>query len=238
MSLLARYVFSLIFIAAALGLIPPPNPALNVPLSLTSSSLIHLNLSNTANDIHLDNTTNPNIWCDGKRYGYGLDKASCIDARKKISTGSLLFEFGARTVGQFERPTPYRYLSSKYTALFHPSNNSHPLLNLGNGLCAIDIITKPGFVYDTATNDNLSAAAALVLNDCVLRDPSKRQGHIPIGGTITGVGQWSYSAWENLFSFRLMISPTVLLHRDQRWTKPQGFCVQHGYGMQPWANVR
>ena len=60
--------------------------------------------------------------------------------------------------------------------------------NLGDGLCAIDVIMRPGVDYDTATNDDISIAATLVLDDCVLRDPSKSQGNTPIGGIITAVG--------------------------------------------------
>ena len=118
MLLVTRYISSLILITAAHGLIPPsPNPALNVPLSSTSSSLKSLNLSSAADEVHPVNATNSGrIWCDGKRYGYKLDKASCTEAWEKIPTGSRLFTFGARTKGDFARPLPYRYLSSKYIA--------------------------------------------------------------------------------------------------------------------------
>ena len=60
--------------------------------------------------------------------------------------------------------------------------------NLGDGLCAIDVIMRPGFDHDTATNDDISIAADIVLDRCVRRDSSKSQGGTPIGGIITNVG--------------------------------------------------
>ena len=114
MSSLTGFVSSLIFIAAAHSLAPPsPNPAMNVPLSLTSSSLALLNLSDAAKDTSLIDAISHNVECSGSRFGSKLNKTSCEEAWSKIPTDSQVFVFGARTRGHFERPLPYRYISGK-----------------------------------------------------------------------------------------------------------------------------
>ena len=58
-----------------------------------------------------DNTNAPK--CDGKNYGYDLDKDSCLDAWAKIPTDNEIVSFGARSHGHFDAPLPIRYLSCK-----------------------------------------------------------------------------------------------------------------------------
>ena len=117
MSSLTGLVLLLLFIFAAHGLAPvSPPSAINVPSSSTSSILGLLNLSSTANDVQVVNATNDLIKCDGRRLGYYLNKTSCEEAWKKMPTDSGLHTYGSRIKGFFERPTPYRYLSGKFSA--------------------------------------------------------------------------------------------------------------------------
>lgn len=114
---LTAFVSLLILITAAYGLAPlSPHPAINVPSSSTPSTLQLLNLSSTANDSKVVNATNDNIRCDGKSWGYNLNKPSCIDAWEEIPRNSEIISFGARRMGFFERPLPYRYLSGRFSA--------------------------------------------------------------------------------------------------------------------------
>lgn len=111
------FVISLIFITGAHGLAhPSPSPAIIFPLSSTSSTLQLLNSSSTDKDVKFVNTTNNLVRCEGKRYGYDLNQASCEDAWKKMPTDPHFFTYGARGKGFFERPLPYRYLSGKCSA--------------------------------------------------------------------------------------------------------------------------
>ena len=122
---MAGFVSSLIFIAAAHSLGPPsPNPAMTVPLSLTSSSLALLNMSSAANDASLIDATRHNVAC----YDSRLNKASCEDAWSKIPTDSHVFVFGARNRGRFERPLPYRYISGKSSRFSVVRHDCHSLL--------------------------------------------------------------------------------------------------------------
>lgn len=118
MSYLTAVVLSLLFITATHGLAPlSPPPVIHVPSSSSTSSILELlNLSSTANDVQIVNATNDLVKCDGKRLGYNLNKTSCEEAWKKIPTDFELITYGARTKGFFERATPYRYLSGKFSA--------------------------------------------------------------------------------------------------------------------------
>ncbi|KAF6231455.1 hypothetical protein HO173_010416 [Letharia columbiana] len=172
MSSLTGFVFLHMFITTVHGLVPPsPNLAISVPSSSTSSTLDLLNLSSSANNLQLVNTTaNENIKCDGKYWGYHLNKASCEEAWNQMPTDNQFVSFGARRMGHFERPLPYRYLSD-------------------DGLCAIDIDHMIKVVLDTATNHEISAAAKSILDKCVLRDEPKKQGNTPIGGYRNYIGR-------------------------------------------------
>ena len=129
MSSLTGFVSSLIFIAAAHSLAPPsPNPAMNVPLSLTSSSLTLLNLSDAANDASMIDAIGHNVECGGSRFGSNLNKTSCEEAWSKIPTDSQVFVFGARNKGHFERPLPYRYISGKSSRFSFDRHDCHSLL--------------------------------------------------------------------------------------------------------------
>lgn len=166
---LIEFVFPLIFITAAHGLAPPsPSPATILPFSSLSSTLQLLNSSSTDDDGQPANATNNMVKCDGRQWGYDLDKASCEETWKKIPTDSHFFTYGARSRGVFDRPLPYRYLSD-------------------DGLCAVDIYHMSRVFHDTATNHEISAAAKLILDKCVFRDP-RRRGNVPIGGYLPYVG--------------------------------------------------
>ena len=118
MASLIGFVPLLIFIAATHSLAPPsPNQVITVPLSSTSSSLTLVNSSSVADDALLVNTTQGYTKCDGPKYGFHLPKASCEEVWRKMPTDSEVFTFGARSKGHFERPLPYRYLSSKFNVL-------------------------------------------------------------------------------------------------------------------------
>ena len=105
----------LILIAATHSLaLPFSNQVMTVPLSSTSSSLTLVNPSSVAEEALFVNTTQGDTKCDGPKYGYHLPKASCEEVWRKMPTDSEIFTFGARGRGHFERPLPYRYLSSKF----------------------------------------------------------------------------------------------------------------------------
>ena len=116
MSSLTGLVSLLIFIATARSPAPPsPNPAID-SLSSASSSLAILHLSSVADDASLINSPGMvGVICDGSRWGYNLAKASCEDVWRKLPTDSEIFAWGERSEGYFERPLPYRYLSSKFS---------------------------------------------------------------------------------------------------------------------------
>ena len=59
--------------------------------------------------------------------------------------------------------------------------------NPGDGLCAIDVDQTPDTVHDSASNQDISAAAKFVLDTCVLIE-IKKGGSVPIGGVVSRVG--------------------------------------------------
>ena len=116
MSSLIGLVSLLIFISPARSLAyPSTNPAINSPLSSASSSLAILNSSSVAHDAPpINSPRRADVTCDGSTWGYNLAKASCEDVWRKMPTDSEILVWGARSKGYFERPLPYRYLSSKF----------------------------------------------------------------------------------------------------------------------------
>ena len=115
MASLIGFVPLLIYIAATHSLASPsPNRVITVPLSSTSSSLKLVNSSSVADDALLVNSTQGYARCDGPRYGFHLPETSCEEVWRKMPTDPEVFTFGARSIGHFERPLPYRYLSSKF----------------------------------------------------------------------------------------------------------------------------
>ena len=114
MPCLTAVLLSLPFITEIYGLAPAaPIQVINIPVSSHPSSLQLLNLSNNANDADLVNATSGEVKCRGQKYGYNLNRTSCDEVWNQIPTDSEDLSFGARTVGTFERPLPYRYLSGK-----------------------------------------------------------------------------------------------------------------------------
>lgn len=135
-----RCLHSFLFLATALGLAPPiDNPSINLqPQSLsiinTSNAFAAVplapdsfNVSNTNNTLHFDdnveflNGSNDTPWCRGGRYGFNLNKESCIDAWGSIPTNHELVSYGLRVRGHFEAPLPVRFLSCKLPAKTLPS---------------------------------------------------------------------------------------------------------------------
>lgn len=101
--------------------------------------------------------------CNGRLYGRNLNLASCLNALYLMSSDDEPLTFGDRTIGRFDGPLPYRYLSR-------------------DGRCAIDFAHAAGVDFDTATPQTLREAARLVIQICVSIDPNQ-------GGLITGLGQ-------------------------------------------------
>ena len=108
----------LIFIAATTHSLAPPSlmQAITIPTSSTSSSLRLLNLSSVADNVPFVNTTRDRVECISA-YGYNMPRPSCEDVWENMPTDSEVLTFGARGQGHFERPLPYRYLSSKFNVL-------------------------------------------------------------------------------------------------------------------------
>ena len=196
MSCLTALLLSLEFITEVRGLAPAaPNPAINIPVSSNPSTLQLLNLSNATNDADFVNATSGGVRCIGQKLGYNLNKTSCDEVWKQIPTDSESISFGARTAGTFERPLPYRYLSSKISLvhliiiILFAANSSHA----DDGFCAIDVDIMNNFDSDTATNHDISTAARSVLDKCVFRDVTKKMVHESIGGINSGVGPYQAS---------------------------------------------
>lgn len=173
-------------IVTALGSGPPvANPAINPqpqPLTIFNTSdtfpLIPLtsnphndshreNGSDLNDDVHSSNETSAIIRCDGPKWGYDLNKNSCIDAWASIPMDDRMVTYGVRYQGQYEALLPIRYLSF-------------------DGQCAIDITHKQGVVSDRAKNVDISAAAHVLLEDCVVRTTTRAKRSI--GGTLMGIG--------------------------------------------------
>ena len=193
MSCLTAILLSLAFITEIHGLAPAAlNPAINIPVSSNPSTLQLLNLSNTANNADLINATSGGIKCIGQKYGYNLNRTSCAEVWSQIPTDSEIRSFGARTVGTFERPLPYRYLSGKTSPVYlsriipFDANSSHA----DDGFCAIDVEIMNSFDFDTATNRDISTAAKSVLDKCVFRDATRKTVHESVGGFYPGVGPY------------------------------------------------
>lgn len=169
-----------------LGLGPPAaNPAINPqsqPLTLLNTSDTFPSVLLTSNprndsqsehgldlddDVQLSNETNANIRCDGSRFGYDLNQTSCVDAWASIPIDDNMVTYGVRYQGRWEALLPIRYLSP-------------------NGQCAIDITHRQRIISDRARNVDISAAAHVLLEDCVIRTASRTKR--PVGGTLTGIG--------------------------------------------------
>ena len=200
MSCLTAFLLSLAFIPEIHGLAPAAlNPMINIPVSSDPSTLQLLNLSKTTNRADLVNATSGEVKCIGQKYGYNLNKTSCDKVWKKIPTDSEILSFGARTIGSFERPLPYRYLSGKISPVYLSNitpvaaNSSHA----DDGLCAIDVDIMNNFDSDTATNHDISTAAKSILDKCVFRDVTRKTVHESAGGFNPGVGPYQASLTFN-----------------------------------------
>ena len=200
MSCLTAFLLSLAFITEIHGLAPAaPNPMINNPVSSSPSTLQLLNLSNATNDADLVNATSGEVKCIGQKFGYDLNRTSCDGVWKKIPTDSEILSFGARTMGTFERPLPYRYLSGKISLVYLSditpvaANFSHA----DDGLCAIDVDIMNSFDSDTATNQDISTAAKSVLDKCVFRDVTRKTVHESVGGFIPDLGPYQASLTFN-----------------------------------------
>ena len=181
----------LILIAATHSLASPfSNQVMNVPLSSTSSSLTLVNPSSVDDEALSVNTTQGGIRCDGQRFGYHLPKASCEEVWRKIPTDSEVFTFGARHKGDFERPLPYRYLSSKFNVSASASRvlSFADFASPGDGLCAVDVNHMNSVVQDTASNIDISVATKALLEKCVFVETRGPRPRVPVGGIISNVG--------------------------------------------------
>lgn len=114
------------WVTLVLGLAPsPPNPAINFPSQFltpintsspvsgsSSSFLPSLNLSKIDHDIQIFNVTDEVPLCLSTRFGFIENPASCLLAWTSIPTDSQIkTTYGAREIGVFEMPMPYRFLS-------------------------------------------------------------------------------------------------------------------------------
>lgn len=78
-------------------------------LTLTSPSLILPVGSANANMTSLEYT----YQCDGPRYGYDVDRASCAEALSQSDASSRVSQsYGQRFTGPFDVKLPRRYISS------------------------------------------------------------------------------------------------------------------------------
>ena len=87
----------------------PDQPSILFNSSL-SSSLNAVEL-NTVEEADLRTTI---ISCDGSKYGYNLNVASCMEAWTLLPKSFDLRSFGRRSQGRFDVPLPFRLLSCKH----------------------------------------------------------------------------------------------------------------------------
>lgn len=180
-----RYLHFFSILVTALGSGPPvANPDINPqsrPLTILNTSDTFPSILLTSNphndshredgldlddDVYLSNETSVILKCDGSKFGYDLNKTSCIDAWASIPIDDEIVTYGVRYQGQFEALLPIRYLSP-------------------NGQCAIDITQKQNVISDRARNVDISAAANVLLENCVIRTTSRAKRSI--GGTLAGI---------------------------------------------------
>ena len=109
------------------------------------------------------------VECQGARYGFDLQRQSCVDALDSLPSDGTLRTFGQRNKGTFDIHLPRRYLSA-------------------DGLCAIDISNVKMHPYgDSATNAEIRTGVHRLVNQCVLRG-SKKQEYKAVGGSIRTLG--------------------------------------------------
>ena len=188
MSSLIEVVPLLILFAATTHSLAPPSPmqAITIPTSSTSSSLRLLNISSVADNVPFVNTTRDRVECISA-YGYNMPRPSCEDVWENMPTDSEVLTFGARGQGHFERPLPYRYLSSKFNVLrlgvtvAFLADFPYPV----DGLCAVEVVHSRSVIHDTASNQDISVATKAVIDSCVYREVGIRRH---LGGVIRHVG--------------------------------------------------
>lgn len=211
MSPSTRWLHLCFLVATTLGLAPPvANPALDQPLSmvnstdallLTPSALNSSRSSDTEESLNLDdnvqslNGTSKTPFCDGSKFGYDLDKESCLDAWARIPTDSRTVTYGARAIGHFEAPLPVRYLSRKSPvestlSRFAYRSSDAEAWPAADGKCYIDINRAREAIWDVATNMEVSTAARRLLDMCVTRESRVRRKPAT-GGRLSGVGEYS-----------------------------------------------
>lgn len=164
---------TLIFLSAVVGLAALlPNPAINLqpptplllPFNISSSSPTITPSSSASSSVNFAAETPK---CMGPRYGYDLERQSCLDALLSIAPDSTTrHTYGARTRGNFEVQLPYRFLST-------------------DGLCAIDIEVVSGKSSDVSDWAEISEKAQQLVDRCVLLVPNFRH---TMGGSIRNVG--------------------------------------------------
>ena len=84
-------------------------PALNVAQNTSAENTLYRDDS-----VKIFNGTNDGILkCNGPKFGYNLDKESCVEAWRSIPTDQESVTYGARGQGFFQASLPVRYLSCK-----------------------------------------------------------------------------------------------------------------------------
>lgn len=180
-------VFLLGNVAAALPSDPRPNHPNNIH-GRESLSVFEGNRSALANTTVLSSTIrdwHPFINCNGRTYRQDLAVKSCRNAVNRIPHDRRNMLFGLRIGQKYNVALPARFISRECGAAtsgpphFWKAQDNR---TVADGLCTIDIVLKDGIVLAAGSYAELNAAAAGLLDHCVI--PSQVGGIAMDLGTV------------------------------------------------------
>ena len=108
----------------------------------------------------------PKVVCNSRLYGKNLNGVSCIEAWDKMTDSDEWKTYGQRGSIRYDANLPFRILSS-------------------DGLCAFDISTRAGVIYDSIIPTELKANARTLLQICVA---GTRGQLASSGGVVSNIG--------------------------------------------------
>ena len=116
--------------------------------SVNSLSLSPANLSHLVSSISITTTF---ALCDGSKYGNGVRAESCIDALEIIPDLGRAVSFGPRHTGSSALGTYFLIASCLEKSKLSLSAGLPYRFLSADGLCAIDVVAKPGATSDRAS---------------------------------------------------------------------------------------
>ncbi|KAL2049305.1 hypothetical protein ABVK25_010402 [Lepraria finkii] len=167
------------------------------PVSLQQPFPSNMSLLNDSTTFSYDLPPITNIYpnCDSERFGSNLNRVSCYEAWRRIGTSTVL-----RNVVQRRKSlTADGYLPMRYLST--------------DGLCAIDVVFRPGVLEDVVSSKQISIAADTVLARCVTGR------HVTIGGYTASVG-----FNKNIIVIVRQYTPNVKCGKEYGLPPPVGSC--------------